>query len=170
MSLNKQALSGMIWTFSQQFGTQLIYFVISIVLARVLKPSDFGIVAMYTVVISIASALADGGMASSLVTSKDIDDDDLSTVFWFNVGTALLLYIVIFLTAPLIASFYKLELLVPIIRVYAVSIIIKSFTSVQAIRFVKNLDFKTSFKIQLPSLFVGELSTICGILSYAFRM
>ena len=155
MSLKKQALSGLIWTFAQQFGTQLIYFVISIVLARLLLPSDFGTIAMFTVVISIASALVDGGMASSLVRSENVDDDDLSTVFWFNVGTACALYLIIFLTAPLIASFYKLELLIPIIRVYALSIVIKSFTSVQAIRFVKNLDFKTSFKIQLPSLLIG---------------
>lgn len=160
MSLKKQALSGMIWTFAQQFGTQLIYFVISVVLARVLNPSDFGIIAMFTVVISVAAALVDGGMASSLVRSGEVDDDDLSTVFWFNVSTAIFLYIIIFFAAPLIASFYKLLPLVPIIRVYAISIIIKSFTSVQAIRFVKNLDFKTSFKIQLPSLFIGGAAGI----------
>src|SRR5690606_8663717 len=85
---------------------------------------------------------------------------DLSTVFWFNVATALFLYIIIFVTAPLIAAFYKLELLINIIRVYGISIVIKSFSTVHAIRFVKNLDFKTSFKIQLPSLLISGASGI----------
>lgn len=157
MSLKKQALSGLVWTFGQQFGTQLINFIISLILARVLIPSDFGIIAMFSVVISVSTTLVDGGMASSLIRSNDADDADLSTVFWFNIFTSLILYILIFSFAPLIAKFYKLALLVPIIRVYGLLLIIKSLTTVQAIRFTKDLDFKTSFKIQLPSLIIGGI-------------
>ncbi|WDF46963.1 lipopolysaccharide biosynthesis protein [Chryseobacterium sp. KACC 21268] len=157
MSLKKQALSGLVWTFGQQFGTQLINFFISLILARVLLPSDFGIIAMFSVVISISTTLVDGGMASSLIRSNDADDSDLSTVFWFNFFASIILYILIFLFAPLIANFYKLALLVPIIRVYGLLLIIKSLTTVQAIRFTKDLDFKTSFKIQLPSLIIGGI-------------
>lgn len=155
MSLKKQAVSGMVWTFSQQFGNQIIYFVISLLLARLLSPSDFGTIAMFTVIISISSALVDGGMASSLVRTQNVNDTDLSTVFWFNVITACILYIILFISAPYIASFYKLEILTSVIRVYGIMLIIKSFTTVQAIRFVKSLDFKTSFIIQLPSLIIG---------------
>ena len=160
MSLKKQAISGLVWTFGQQFGTQLINFVISLLLARVLFPSDFGTIAMFSVVISICSTLVDGGMASSLIRSNDADDSDLSTVFWFNVITSTLLYLLVFLIAPLIAKFYKLDLLTPIIRVYGLLLIIKSLTTVQAIRFTKDLDFKTSFKIQLPSLIIGGFSGV----------
>ena len=96
MSLKKQAISGLVWTFGQQFGTQLINFVISLLLARVLFPSDFGTIAMFSVVISICSTLVDGGMASSLIRSNDADDSDLSTVFWFNVITSTLLYLLVF--------------------------------------------------------------------------
>jgi O-antigen/teichoic acid export membrane protein len=155
MSLKKQAVSGMVWTFAQQFGTQIIYFVISLLLARLLTPSDFGTIAMFTVVISISSALIEGGMVSSLIRTLNADDTDLSTVFWFNVSIAIVMYFVVFASAPLIADFYKLKSLTNIIRVYAIILIIKSFISVQAIRFVKSLDFKTSFKIQLPSLIIG---------------
>ena len=96
MSLKKQAVSSMIWTFSQQFGTQLITFVVSVILARLLLPSDFGTIAMFTVVMSIASSLVDGGMSSSLIRSTNVDDRDLSTVFWFNLGVAVFMYILIF--------------------------------------------------------------------------
>ena len=150
----------MIWTFSQQFGTQLITFAVSVILARLLLPSDFGTIAMFTVVMSIASALVDGGMSSSLIRSADVDDRDLSTAFWFNLGVAVAMYIIIFISAPLIASFYKVEILTPVIRVYSLSIIIRSLTAVQGTRFTKAMDFKTLFKIQLPSLLIGAVAAI----------
>lgn len=160
MSLKKQAVSSMIWTFSQQFGTQLITFVVSVILARLLLPSDFGTIAMFTVVMSIASALVDGGMSSSLIRSAEVDDRDLSTVFWFNLGVAVVMYIIIFVAAPWIAGFYKVEILTPVIRVYSLSIIIGSLTAVQGTRFTKSMDFKTLFKIQLPSLIIGAVAAV----------
>lgn len=160
MSLKKQAVSSMIWTFAQQFGNQLITFAVSVILARLLLPSDFGTIAMFTVVMSIASSLVDGGMSSSLIRSAEVDDRDLSTVFWFNLGVAVFMYILIFLTAPLIADFYKVEILTPIIRVYSLSIIIGSLTAVQGTRFTKAMDFKTLFKIQLPSLIIGAIAAV----------
>ncbi len=160
MSLKKQAVSSMIWTFSQQFGTQLITFAVSVILARLLLPSDFGTIAMFTVVMSVASSLVDGGMSSSLIRSAEVDDRDLSTVFWFNFGVAVAMYIIIFLTAPLVADFYRVEILTPVIRVYSLSIIIGSLTAVQGARFTKAMDFKTLFKIQLPSLIIGAVSGV----------
>ena len=77
MSLRKQATSGMLWTFGQQFSTQIISFSISVVMARLLSPSDFGTIAMFGVVMSIGATLIDGGMASSLIRSKDTDEADL---------------------------------------------------------------------------------------------
>lgn len=158
MSLRKQATSGMLWTFGQQFSTQIISFSISVVMARLLLPSDFGTIAMFSVVTSIASALIDGGMASSLVRSKDSDEKDLSTVFWFNFGVAVALYIIIFFSAPYIADFYKLSPLTSIIRVYCTVLIINSLVTVQVVKFTKELDFKTAFKIQLPSQIIGGLA------------
>ena len=160
MSLKKQAVSSMIWTFSQQFGTQLITFAVSVILARLLLPSDFGTIAMFTVVMSIASALVDGGMSSSLIRSAEVDDRDLSTVFWFNLAVAVVMYIIIFVSAPWIAGFYKVEILTPVIRVYSLSIIIGSLTAVQGTRFTKAMDFKTLFKIQLPSLIIGAVAAV----------
>jgi len=155
MSLKKQAISGMIWTFSQQFGSQLISFIVGIILARLLLPSDFGVIAMFGVVVAIAGALVEGGMTSSLVRTNEVDDKDLSTVFWFNIAVAFGVYWIIFFTAPLISRFYEVEILTPVIRVYSIIIFINAFVGVQSTRFVKNMDFKTLFKIRLPSLIIG---------------
>lgn len=150
----------MAWTFAQQFGSQLISFVVGIILARLLLPSDFGAIAMFGVTIAIAGAIIDGGMASSLIRTKEADQRDLSTVFWFNITISILLYGIIFITAPLVAKFYEVEILTPIIRVYSVVIVINSFVTVQSTTFIKELDFKTAFKIQLPSLLIGGVTGI----------
>lgn len=161
MTLKQEAKKGMIWTFAQQFGTQIIGFGISIILARLLLPKDFGIIALFGVVISIASALIDGGMVSSLIRTENPTDLDFSTVFIFNVVVSLLMYITLFITAPYIAHFFSLDELVKIIRVYGITLVISSLSMIQRTRLTKNLDFKTQFKIQLPSLI---LSGAIGIL------
>jgi hypothetical protein len=167
MSLRKQAASGMLWTFSQQFSTQIISFIISVILARLLSPSDFGTVALFSVVTSIASTLVDGGMASSLVRSKDISQVDLSTVFWFNITTAVFLYFLIFFSAPLVADFYKISQLTSIIRVSCTSLVINSLVAVQGVVFVRNMDFKTGFKTQIPSQIIGGLAGL-GFAYYGY--
>src|SRR6218665_1523318 len=160
MSLKKQALSGVVWTFAEQFGSQIINFVINILLARILLPTDFGTIAMFSVVVSIASTLLDGGMASSLVRTNDTTEDDLSTVFWFNVAVSLVLYFLIFLLAPFIADFYKQPILNIIIRVYCLTLLVNSFVVVQKVHFIKELKFNIAFKIQLPSLILGGISGV----------
>ena len=160
MSLKKQAFSGMVWTFGQQFSSQLVSFGISVILARLLLPSDFGAIAMFSVLTSIASSIVDSGMASSLIRSKDINDKDLSTVFWFNLLTSFFLYSVIFLIAPLVADFYNLPVLKNVIRVYSITLIINALVTVQGVTFLKKLDFKTGFKVQIPSQIIGGLSGI----------
>lgn len=158
MSLRKQATSGLLWTFTQQFSSQIISFTIGLILARLLSPSDFGTIAMFSVVTSIASSLIDGGMGSSLIRTKTTDDRDLSTVFWFNLGVAVGLYWVIFFIAPFIADFYSLEILTSIIRIYCIILIINALVTVQGVTFTKELDFKTAFKIQLPSQIIGGIA------------
>lgn len=150
----------MVWTFGQQFSSQLVSFGISVILARLLLPSDFGAIAMFSVLTSIASSIVDSGMASSLIRSKDINDKDLSTVFWFNLLTSFFLYSVIFLIAPLVADFYNLPVLKNVIRVYSITLIINALVTVQGVTFLKKLDFKTGFKVQIPSQIIGGLSGI----------
>lgn len=155
MELKKQATKSAFWAFIEQFSAQLIGFGVSLVLARLLMPEDFGTIALFGVVMNVSAVLINGGLTSSLVRTQNADDSDLSTVFWFNIVISFLIYIVIFITAPQISNFYNKPILTELIRVYAIILIVDSFVSVQAMRFEKELDFKTTFRIKLPSLLIG---------------
>ena len=160
MSLKAQAKSGMIWTFAQQFGSQIIGFAISIVLARLLTPEDFGTIALFGVVMGIASALISGGMGSSLIRDKNTNEKDYSTVFIFNIVLSIIMYGIVYITAPYIADFYKVPTLSTIIRVYALVLIINAFNIIQSTRLSKDMAFKTMFQIKLPSLIIGGVTGI----------
>jgi len=156
MSLKKQALSGVFWSFLQLFSTQVIGFIVSIILARLLLPSEFGLIAMLGIFISIGTTLINSGLTQSLIRSENIDEEDFSTVFIFNLIGSLFIYGFIFVTAPVIATFYKQELLTSIIRVYSVTFIINAFSAIQTTRLNKKLDFKTQMKVSIPSLIIGS--------------
>ncbi|WP_367210694.1 lipopolysaccharide biosynthesis protein [Sphingobacterium sp. R2] len=155
MELKKQVATGAVWVFMSQFGVQLVSFVVNLVLARLLMPADFGTIALFNVVINISTVLINGGMSSSLVRTQSVDERDLSTVFWFNMATTAVLYLLVFIAAPWIGQFYARPILVPVIRVYSIVLIIDSFVNVQGVLFDKKLDFKTAFKVRLPSVIVG---------------
>lgn len=160
MSLRKQATSGMVWTFTQQFGNQLISFVVSLVLARILLPEQFGLIGMIAVFVSIGKALLDSGLTQSLIRSKELDQEDYSTVFYFNLAASVLIYTIIFFGAPFIAAFYEQSILTPIIRLYCTTFIISAFSAVQGARLTQKMDFKTQTIIGIPS---AILSGIIGI-------
>ncbi len=160
MSLKQQALSGVIWSFLQQFGSLIIIFVVSLILARILLPSDFGTIAVFNALMSIGSVLIDSGLTNSLIRTERIDDSDLSTVFYFNLFVSIIVYLLIVIASPWIAVFFKMPELINIIRVYAIILPIGAFSAVQRTLLTKRLDFKTQLKIQIPSLIVGGISGI----------
>ncbi|GEM68196.1 lipopolysaccharide biosynthesis protein [Sphingobacterium mizutaii NBRC 14946 = DSM 11724] len=160
MGLKEQAAKGVFWVFAEQFGSQLIGFVINLVLARVLLPSDFGTIALYGVIMSIGTVLINGGLTNSLIRTQEIDERDLSTVFWFNFGVSLIMYLLIYLIAPIVANFYNVPVLIGLIRTYAIILVIDSFAAVQVSKVLKAMNFKTAFKIQLPSMIAGGGSGI----------
>jgi O-antigen/teichoic acid export membrane protein len=155
MSLKQQALSGVFWSSAQLYGSQLIAFVISWILTRLLLPADFGLIALLAIFTGIASVLLYGGLTNSLIRSEHLDDEDYSTVFYFNLIGSTLFYIGVFFTAPLIAAFYDQEQLTLIVRVYCTTFIINAFAAIQTTRLTKNLDFKTQLKVSVPSIIIG---------------
>lgn len=161
MSLKKQALIGFIWSFLQQFCTQLITFSVQLVLARILMPSEFGLIGMLTVFIGIGTALFEGGMTSSLIRVSTVDTKDYSTVFFFNLGVSVLIYLLFFLSAPYIALFYKQPVLTDIARVYGLSFIFLSLGTVQNTILTREMKFKKQTLITFPALLIGS---IVGIL------
>lgn len=164
MSLKKQAVAGMVWTFTQQIGTQLIGFAVSLILARLLEPGDFGVIALFGVLLGIGGVFISSGLATSLIRSQDVDHRDYSTVFFFNLGVSVAVYAVLYFTAPWVALFYKLPLLTPVIRMYSITLVIGALTTVQQTILTKQMDFKRQLYISMPSLVLGGIVGI--ILAY----
>lgn len=164
MSLKKQAISGLFWTFTQQFSVQIINVLISIVLARILLPAEFGLIGMLTIFIAIGNSLMDSGMTSSLIRKKDADQVDYSTVFFVNLIFSVVIYCSLFFFAPLIALFFKQPTLDAIVKVYTLSFIIKAFVGVQTTKLTKELKFKVQMMMQIPSVIAGGIVGI--VLAY----
>lgn len=157
MSLKEKTITGVIWSIGQQFSSKLVGFFITIVLARILTPAEFGLIAMLSVFISIGNTLLESGLTTSLIRTNDITQKDLSTVFYFNLVGSIFLYFILFLAAPAIAAFYHQDVLTKIVRVYGLTLIINAFFVVQSTLLIKEMRFKTQTNIQIPSSIAGGL-------------
>lgn len=145
MTEKKKVLSNFMWRFMEHCGAHGVSFVVSIVLARILAPEDYGSIALVTVFTSLLQVFINSGFGIALIQKKDADDLDFSTVFFFNVAMCLILYGLLFLTAPLIAAFYEMPELTSIIRVLGLTLIISGVKGVQQSYVSKNLLFKRFF-------------------------
>lgn len=143
--LKGKTLTGFIWRLAERFGAQGVSFIVSIVLARLLAPSDYGLIAMATVFTNILSVFVDSSMANALIQKKDADDLDFSTVFYFNIVMSVSIYLIVFFTAPLIAKFYNNSELTLLIRVLSISLLIYGVKSIQQAYVSKHMIFKRFF-------------------------
>lgn len=157
MSLKKQAISGVKWNFLQQFSVQIINFGVQVILARLLMPEMFGLIAMIIVFISIGQTLMDSGMTSSLIRTKNPDQIDYSTVFVTNLLMSIAIYGVTYALAPLIAEFYNQEVLTDIVRVFALTFVIRAFVAVHVAKLTKEMNFKLQMKLQIPSTIIAGI-------------
>ncbi len=142
---NKKILSNFIWRFAERCSAQMVTFIVSIVLARLLDPDTYGTIALMTVFISIAQIFVDSGLGNSLIQKKDSDDIDFSTVFYVNILFCCGLYVMIYVTAPVIASFYHNMEMVPMVRVLGLTLIISGLKNVQQAYVARNMMFKCFF-------------------------
>lgn len=156
MSLRKKALSGILWTFIQQMSTQGIAFIVSIILARILLPEEFGLIALLSVFIAIGNVLINSGLSQSLIRTENATNEDFSTVFFFNLIISSGMYIIMFVAAPYIASFYSQPLLTEITRYYCLVFVINAFSIIQNTKLAKELNFKKQTIITVPSLIIGS--------------
>ncbi|TVZ28225.1 O-antigen/teichoic acid export membrane protein [Gillisia sp. Hel_I_86] len=159
-NLKSQAVFGLVWTFAQQFGTQLVSFIVSIFLARLLLPEQFGLIGMIAVFIHVGDALLKSGLTQSLIRNTDIEQDDYATVFYYNLGASIILYFVAYFSAPLIANFYEEPVLTPLVQLYCLVFIISAFTAVQQTRMTIEMDFKKQTIISIPSIIIGGITGI----------
>lgn len=156
-----------IWSFLEQGGVKLINLVVQIVLARLLDPEAFGVLAILVVVINVADAVAQSGMGSALVQRSDVNADSYTTAFWLSEAVALVMYLVIFSTAPAISTFYKMPELVTYLRVMGLVLLTNSANSVQRSYLQKGMDFKSLFRTNtfaaLASGLVGVGAALVGL-------
>lgn len=138
-------LTNFIWRFLERCGAQCVSFVVSLVLARLLAPEDYGVVALAAVFINLMQVFVDSGMANALIQKKDADELDFSSVFYFNVAVCLALYLLAFCAAPAVAAFYENPELTAIFRVLSLTIVISGVKNVQQAYVSRNLLFKRFF-------------------------
>lgn len=144
MEKNK-VIKNFIWRFAERCGAQLVTFIVSIVLARILAPEDYGTIALVTVFTTILQVFVDSGLGTALIQKKEADDLDFSSVFFFNFAVCLILYIGMFIAAPFIAEFYNDSSLTSVVRVISLTIVISGVKGIQQAYVSRNMMFKRFF-------------------------
>lgn len=156
-TVKNSILKNFIWRFAERCGAQLVTFIVSIVLARILAPEDYGTIALVTVFTTILQVFVDSGLGTALIQKKDADDLDFSSVFFFNFAVCLILYLCMFISAPFIAEFYNDVSLTPVVRVISLTIVMSGIKGIQQAYVSKHMMFKRFF-----------FSTIGGTIFSAF--
>lgn len=160
-----KVVKSMKWSSVDTMGTQAVQFILSIIIARQLTPDDYGLIGMLAIFIAISTTFVESGFGSALIQKKDANDADFSTAFFFNVGVATILYLVLYVCSPLIADFYKQPLLVQVTRIYMLTLPISALSQVHGARMSKYLEFKSKAIISIASLIIG--GTVGLILAYS---
>ena len=147
MANKKGLISNLVWKFAERMAAQMVTLIVSVVLARLLAPSHYGTVAIVTIFITIANVFVSDGFGSALIQKKDADKLDFSSVLYFNIALSILLYFILFFSAPIIADFYGegYEILTPVFRVLGLRLIPAAINSVQQAYVSKNMIFKKFF-------------------------
>ncbi|MDW5562349.1 MAG: lipopolysaccharide biosynthesis protein [Methanomassiliicoccus sp.] len=158
--LKSNVLSSLFWKFLEGGGVTGIQFVVQIILARLLLPEDFGIIALIIVFISISQAFVQSGLGTALVQKKEVTDEDLSSVLFLSLGIALVFYCILFVAAPFIASFYHQPIIAPVLRVLGLTLFFAAVNSIQKAVVARNFQFRRLF---ISSLGAVLLSGAIGI-------
>ncbi|MBD5310862.1 MAG: lipopolysaccharide biosynthesis protein [Bacteroides sp.] len=150
--LRDTVIKGAFWSTIERFGYLGIQFLANLIMARILSPTDFGIIGILLIFISLANVLADSGLASALVQRKNISSVDCNTIFLTNLFIGIALYVLLFLSTPWISTFFNHENLSSYLRAIGVVIILDAISSIQNALLIKNLDFKTIAILRILSI------------------
>lgn len=149
ISINQKTKKGLFWKFTEQVATNGMQFVVGIIMARILSPSDYGVTALPAIFIALATTMIESGFGLALVRKPNLSEKDLSTAFYYSIGLGLFFYIVLYLLAPWIASFYKIEILESLIRISAITFLIGPIITPQNVILQRKIDFKTPARISI---------------------
>lgn len=159
-TLKDKTIKGVSWSFIDNISSSGISFLVSLVLARILSPEEYGVMAMLTIFIAVSNSIVDSGFSNALIRKSDVAELDYNTTFYFNLVVSFILYLVLYACAPLISDFFSESLLIPVTRVLGLVLIVNACSIIQRTILVKAVDFKTQTKISLVS---SILSGVIGI-------
>lgn len=164
-SLKNKTVKGASWSFIDSIAGQGITFLVGLVLARLLTPEEYGLIGIITIFIAVFNSIVDSGFSNALIRKNDAKDIDYNTVFISNLIVSVVLFVVLFLCAPVISRFFNQPQLKPLLRVMGFIVIINAFAIIQRSIFVKNIDFKTQTKVSLISSITSGVVGICMAVS-----
>lgn len=159
-TLKKRTVTALFWSFLDKFGQKVIFLVSSVFLMRMLDISAYGIMGSLLIFVAFSSLLIDSGFGRALLNRKHISALEYSTVFYFNLGVGLLLYIALFFSAPLIAQLFNEPLLIPVSRVLFLALLFNGFSLIQMVIFTKASDFKTQTKANIAALVISTATAL----------
>jgi teichuronic acid exporter len=159
MTLKDKAINGVLWNSIGNFSAMGIEFIIGIILARILSPSEFGLIGTITVVIALSQVFVNSGFSQAIVRKQNCTQTDYSTAFFFNFAVGILIFLLLLFTAQPISVFFENSELKPIIQVLGFGLIISSLTLIQQAKLTKRIDFKLQTKISITA------STLSGLLA-----
>lgn len=143
--MKKKTLAGLFWSFAERIGAQLVGFAVSIVLARLLMPEEYGILAIVLVFINLCNVFVDSGFGRALIQKKDADELDFSSAFYVGLVVSVVLYTLLYAVAPWISRFYDMEILTPLLRVMGLRLIVAAYSSVQKAKVSREMQFRRFF-------------------------
>lgn len=159
-NLRQKAASGMIWTAIQKYSMMVISFIADIILARLLTPYDYGCIGLLAIFLTVAETLIDGGFGTALIQRKKPTQEDYSTIFFWNLGMSVLLYLILYISGPFIARFYNIPLLSSILKVQGLILFIYAFNIIQLNLLKKKLQFKILSIVAVISNVIALVITI----------
>lgn len=166
-SLKHKAVNGVLWRIGEQGTNQIIGLGISIILARLIMPDQFGMIAMLSVFTAVANVFIDSGFSSALIRKNDRTQEDCSTVYWFNIIVSVICYAVLFVCAPLVSDFYNMPELTSILRVTSIGLVIGSLAGVQRTLLNAEMNFKALTKFNVFGVLIsGVVGVVLAYLDF----
>lgn len=166
-SIKNQIIRGGVWSVVERLSVQGVQFFVMLYIARVLDPKDFGLVGMLAIFLAVAQSVIDSGFSQALIRKKDKKEVDYCTVFYFNLVVSIILYLILFAIAPIVAKFYNEPQLEHLMRVLCLIVVINSFAVVQRAIYTSNIDFKTQAKASfIAALFSGGIGVYFAVSGY----
>ena len=154
-SLTHKTVRGTFWSFAERFTAQGVNLLVLVIIARLLSPKEFGLVGMLAVFLAVAQSLIDSGFSQALIRKQNRTEEDKNTVFYFNIFVSVVLYLLLYLISPWVASFYEEPQLNDVMKVIGLVIVIDSFAVVQRANYTIEIDFKTQTKSTLISAIIS---------------